>query len=54
MIRKVYSSLDEFKEQNTGLGTNLPHSNDTGVLSQGIKIGDKEASNRLVCQPMEG
>ncbi|MBR2339664.1 MAG: flavin oxidoreductase/NADH oxidase [Clostridia bacterium] len=54
MIRKVYSSLDEFKEQNTGLGTNLPHSDDTGVLSQGIKIGDKEASNRLVCQPMEG
>ncbi len=54
MVRKVYSSFEEFKNQNTALATNLPFSEDTAVLKSSFKIGKREVANRLVCQAMEG
>ena len=54
MIRKVYSSREEFDLQNTELGTNLPYSEDISVLKNDYKIGDKTIPNRLACQAMEG
>ncbi|MBQ2392419.1 MAG: flavin oxidoreductase/NADH oxidase, partial [Clostridia bacterium] len=54
MIRKVYTSLEEFSNQNKDLGTVLPFSQDTGVLKTPLSIGGKEIPNRLACQAMEG
>ncbi|MBQ2704941.1 MAG: flavin oxidoreductase/NADH oxidase [Clostridia bacterium] len=54
MIRKVYSSYDDFKTQNDLLGTNLPFSSDVGILNQPINVANKTAYNRLACQAMEG
>lgn len=54
MIRKVYMTEQEFKTQNTELGTDLPYSEDTSVLAKEYKIGNKVIPNRLACQAMEG
>ena len=54
MIRKVYTSFEEFLNQNRELGTALPFSQDTGVLKTPFSIGTKVIPNRLVCQAMEG
>ena len=54
MIRKVYTSLEEFSNQNKDLGTVLIFSQDTGVLKTPLSIGRKEIPNRLACQAMEG
>jgi 2,4-dienoyl-CoA reductase-like NADH-dependent reductase (Old Yellow Enzyme family) len=54
MNRKVYTSLDNFKEQNIQLKTHLPYSEDTSILGEQIAIGSKTAPNRLACQAMEG
>lgn len=54
MKSKVYSSVEQFKEQNAELKTDLPISDDNSVLCQKVKIGNLELSNRLVCQAMEG
>jgi 2,4-dienoyl-CoA reductase-like NADH-dependent reductase (Old Yellow Enzyme family) len=54
MNRKVYTSLDNFKEQNIQLKTHLPYSEDTSILGEQIAIGSKAAPNRLACQAMEG
>ena len=54
MIRRVYLTKEEFKAQNAALNTNLPYSEDTNVLGQKYKIGNKTVHNRLVCQAMEG
>lgn len=54
MVKKVYSSFEEFKKQNTELNANLPFSQDLSVLKQEVKIGNKTAPNRLACQAMEG
>lgn len=54
MIRKVYSTIEEFKEQNGALGTALPFSDDTDVLAEKKDILGKTVANRLVCQAMEG
>jgi len=54
MVRKVYTNCEEFHQQNGALGTNLPFSEHTGVLSAPIAIGSKTVPNRLVCQAMEG
>ncbi len=54
MIRKVYSTYDEFNLQNTELGTNLPTSEDISVLGEKYIIGNKIIPNRLTCQAMEG
>ena len=54
MIRKVYTSFEEFLNQNRELGTALPFSQDTGVLKTPFSVGTKVIPNRLVCQAMEG
>ena len=54
MVRKVYLSEQEFKNQNEQLNTNLPYSDDTSVLSESFKLGNKIIPNRLACQAMEG
>lgn len=52
--RTVYKTMDEFQEQNQALGTKLPVSEDVSVLSTPSVIGNKQVSNRLACQAMEG
>lgn len=54
MVRKVYTSKEEFETQNLQLKTNLPYSENTAVLGEKYTIGSKTAHNRLVCQAMEG
>jgi len=54
MNRKVYMSIEAFEEQNRLLGTGLPVSVDTGILSQPLKVGNVTIPNRLACQAMEG
>ncbi len=54
MVRKVYSTKEEFFTQNKELKTGLPFSESTGVLAKSLVIGRKEIPNRLACQPMEG
>lgn len=54
MVRKVYTSLEEFSNQNIELGTALPLAQDTGVLKTPLSVGGKEIPNRLACQAMEG
>jgi len=54
VVRKVYSSYDDFKTQNDLLGTNLPFSSDVGVLNQPLSVAGKTVHNRLACQAMEG
>lgn len=53
-MQKVYTTFDEFKEQNTQLGTGLPFAEDTAVLSTPLEICGKVIPNRLTCQAMEG
>ena len=38
MKSKVYSSVEQFKEQNAELKTDLPISDDNSVLCQKVKI----------------
>lgn len=54
MNRRVYTRPEDFSEQNAELKTNLPYSEDISILSDEVKISDKRAHNRLVCQAMEG
>ncbi|MBQ3084068.1 MAG: flavin oxidoreductase/NADH oxidase [Clostridia bacterium] len=54
MIRKVYTSTEEFHIQNNALGTTLPFSQDTTILKTPFSLGNVDFPNRLVCQAMEG
>lgn len=54
MNKKVYTSKSDFLNQNTELNTALPYSDDTSVLCESVKIGNKTVPNRLACQAMEG
>lgn len=54
MKRVVYGKFEDFNEQNKALGTDLPFSEDTGILKQSKTIGTKTIANRLACQAMEG
>ena len=54
MNKKVYTSAEDFKEQNSILNTKLPYSEDTSILRESVKIGNKTIPNRLACQAMEG
>ena len=54
MIRKVYTTTEEFKTQNNELGLKLPFSDNTDMLKEEYKIGNKVIPNRLACQAMEG
>lgn len=54
MNRKVYMTFEDFKRQNSELGTNLPFADSTDILNSSLTIQGKEIKNRLVCQAMEG
>ncbi len=54
MNKKVYTSTEDFNEQNIALNTKLPYSEDTSILRESVKIGSKIIPNRLACQAMEG
>jgi len=54
MIRKVYTTVQEFQAQNEALGTDLPFSGDTAVLNTPLTVGSRQIPNRLACQAMEG
>lgn len=54
MIRKVYTSTEEFFKQNKELDTGLPFSDDISLLKKELAVKSKIIPNRLACQPMEG
>ena len=54
MIKKVYTTAQEFFAQNEDLGLNLPYSEDTSVLTTPLTVGKHTIHNRLACQAMEG
>ncbi|MBQ7100578.1 MAG: flavin oxidoreductase/NADH oxidase [Clostridia bacterium] len=54
MIRKVYTSKDEFISQRDELKLNIPYAEDVSVLGTPLQIGKKAVPNRLACQAMEG
>ena len=54
MIRKVYNTVEAFRQQNDHLGTALPFAADTAVLREPLRVGKKQIANRLACQAMEG
>jgi len=54
MVRKVYTTLQEFHTQNGKLCTKLPFTEDTAVLAAPLTLGGKTVPNRLACQAMEG
>ena len=54
MIRKVFTTAEEFKVQNQELNTGLPYAEDVSVLKTELTVGNKIIHNRLACQPMEG
>lgn len=54
MTRKVYTTPQEFQQQNEALDVRLPFSQETLVLQQPLAVGSKQLPNRLACQAMEG
>lgn len=54
MMPKVYTSFNEFNNQNTELKTELPFSDDVSVLGTSVELCGKTVPNRLACQAMEG
>ncbi|MBE6956517.1 MAG: flavin oxidoreductase/NADH oxidase [Ruminococcaceae bacterium] len=54
MVKKVYTTAQEFFAQNEGLGLNLPYSENTDLLAAPLSVGKLTIPNRLACQAMEG
>lgn len=54
MIKKVYTTQEEFNIQNKETNAKLPFRNDISILGKSFKIGNKTIANRLACQAMEG
>ena len=54
MKRKIYTTPQEFHEQNNALDAGLPFSDDLSVLAQPLTVGAHTIPNRLACQAMEG
>jgi len=54
MIRKVYTTKEDFDIQNRELNINLPFGNDISILGKSYNFGSKTVHNRMVCQAMEG
>ncbi len=54
MKRKIYTTAQEFQEQNEALAAGLPFSEDLSVLAQPLTVGAHTIPNRLACQAMEG
>lgn len=53
-MRKVYTTINEFLEENQTLDTRLPFAKDTDILGESVTVGAKTAPNRMTCQAMEG
>lgn len=53
-MNSVYLNKENFIKDNGDLKLDLPYSNDTKILGEQVKIGNKVAHNRLACQAMEG
>ncbi len=51
-MKPVTLQMNDFIERNREIG--LPYTEDISVLSEKVKIGEREVPNRLVCQAMEG
>ena len=47
-------TLDDLRAELDRLGLSLPVSDDLSILAERVEIGDLEAPNRFVVQPMEG
>ena len=47
-------NIEDFKEKNNNFEKPMPISDDTEILKESVKIGEKVIPNRLVCQAMEG
>lgn len=54
MKRKIYTTCEEFHEQNSTLNAGLPFSEDLSVLAKPLTVGAHTIPNRLACQAMEG
>lgn len=54
MVRKAYTTLEEFINQNRELDLGLPFSDNTDILKKELKVKNKTVKNRLACQAMEG
>ena len=54
MVRKVYTSKEEFETQRAQLNVSLPYADNVSVLSTPVQINNTTIPNRLVCQAMEG
>ena len=54
LSRKVYTSIEQLREQDVALGTALPISEDISVLRESLTVCGKKIPNRLACQAMEG
>ena len=54
MIRKVYTTNEEFHAQQKELGLNMPFCEETNILAQPLQLKNKTIPNRLACQAMEG
>lgn len=53
-MNSVYLNKENFIKDNGDLKLDLPYSDDTKILGEQVKIGNKVAHNRLACQAMEG
>ena len=54
MARKVYTTQEEFLEQNAQLKKQLPHTGELSCLAQPLTLDSHIIPNRLACQAMEG
>ena len=54
MIRKVYTSREEFVSRRDELKLNIPYTENVSVLGTPLQIGRRTVPNRLACQAMEG
>lgn len=54
MVRKVYTALADFQDQNRQLGLGLPFCDDLSIFREKLTVGKCTVSNRLACQAMEG
>ena len=54
MVRKVFTTKEEFNTTAQSLGISLPVCEDIDILKTASTVGDKTIANRLVCQAMEG
>ena len=52
--RFEYTCIDQLKNDIENMGLDLPISEDIGLLTKGVQIGDKVIPNALAIHPMEG